>query len=207
MNIVCLGDSITEGREFAPSERWTARLQVSLDQWRPGRFRVYNRGVGGDTTAQGLDRFNADVVPALPAVVLVQFGLNDANIYDWADGPRVSLARFRENLRTLHARIHDGGGRCVYVVNHRLGPVGGLQGNGRSYLENVAPYDPAVREVARSLEAWSIDLSELMHARRIDAQGFVAADGLHLSARGNRLYAELVFAGLTPLLEAFEGES
>lgn len=202
MNIVCLGDSITEGQEILPADRWTALLQRRLDGWRPGRFRVYNRGVGGDTTEQGIERFASDVAPLLPGVVLVQFGLNDANVYDWSDAPRVSSGRFKENLRTLYGAIAGEGGQCVYLVNHRLGSVGGRQGNGRSYNENMVPYDPAVREVARELGASTIDLSSLMCSRQIDVEGFVAADGLHLSALGNRHYAELVFERLQPLLEA-----
>ena len=102
MNIICFGDSITEGAEFAKPERWPSVLQSKLDSGQMGRFKVYNRGVGGDTTACGFDRLDTDVLPLLPGLLLVQFGFNDANVRDWAVVPRVGLQEFKKNLREFH---------------------------------------------------------------------------------------------------------
>ena len=51
MNIICFGDSITEGAEFAPDVRWTGRLQQHLNAWCPEQFHVVNRGIGGNRVA------------------------------------------------------------------------------------------------------------------------------------------------------------
>lgn len=54
INIVCFGDSITEGAEFPANVRWTTLLQSKLDTVKPGVFEVHNRGIGGNTSAQAL---------------------------------------------------------------------------------------------------------------------------------------------------------
>lgn len=78
--------------------------------------------------------------------------------------------------------------------------MSGRQGNGRSYVENHAPYERALRALADELAAALIDLPRMMASRGVVLADFVAADGIHLSARGNALYADMVGAALMGLL-------
>jgi lysophospholipase L1-like esterase len=96
VNIICFGDSITEGAEFHPADCWPRILQRKLDAWRPKCYQVYNRGKRGDTSSQGFDRFSRHILPHLPGLLLVQFGFNDANVPVWTPLPRVSLDRVSE---------------------------------------------------------------------------------------------------------------
>lgn len=194
--IICFGDSITEAAEVAPEQRWPRRLQYLLDELWPGGFEVLNRGIGGHTSAQGFDRLGTDVLPHLPGVLLVQFGLNDANVYDWARVPRVSLDEFRKNLREFQRIAVNSGGQCVFVVNHTLGEVPGRQGNNQSYQENFAPYNLVIRELAVTLNTPYIDLPAMTAAHKISVKDFVDSDGIHLTVKGNYLYAEMILAGL-----------
>ena len=194
--IICFGDSITEAAEVPPPQRWTAHLQTALDELWPGGFEIINCGIGGDTSAQGFDRLGTDVLPHLPGVLLVEFGLNDANVYDWARVPRVSTDEFRINLREFQRLALNHGGQCVFIVNHTLGPVPGSQGNDRSFQENFAPYNLVIRELAVTLNTPYIDLPSMMAAHKIPVGEFVDSDGIHLTAMGNRLYAEMILAGL-----------
>lgn len=194
--IICFGDSITEAAEVGPEQRWPRRLQYLLDELWPGGFEVLNRGIGGNTSAQGLDRMGTDILPHLPGVLLVEFGLNDANVYDWARVPRVSLDEFRKNLREFQRIAVNSGGQCVFVVNHTLGEVPGSQGNGQSYRENFAPYNLVIRELAVTLNTPYIDLPAMMAAHNIAVEDFVDSDGIHLTAHGNYMYAEMILAGL-----------
>ncbi len=199
-NIICFGDSITEAEEFRASERWPALLQAHLDIWRPDEFKVHNRGIGGDTTAGAFDRIESDILPLLPGVLLVQFGFNDANVRDWALVPRVGLDEFKKNLNEFHRVAYTHGGRCVFIVNHTIVAVAGEQGNGLPYGDNMEPYNQAIREVAQTCQAPAIDLPALLAKRQVALDQFVVDDGLHLSAFGNRLYAEMVFAALQEIL-------
>lgn len=192
-NIICFGDSITEGDEFPPECRWTTLLQEQLDNIQPGLCQVHNRGIGSDTTAQGLDRFAQDVLPLLPGLVLVQFGFNDANVPSWSDVPRVSLAEFERNLIEFHRVIVRKHGTCVFVVNHSIGAVTGKQGNGKTFNENYMPYSDAVRKLALELETPCVDLPLLMRQRGINLDDFLSLDLIHLSLEANELYADMIF--------------
>ncbi|MBN1886721.1 MAG: hypothetical protein JW850_01980 [Thermoflexales bacterium] len=202
MNIVCFGDSITHARAFAEGDRWPTILQFKLDAWRPGAYRVYNRGIGGNTTAQGLERIADDVLPYLPGLLIVQFGFNDSNIRPWSQVSRVGLEDYCKNLREFHRIAAAHQSRCAFIVNHlpardtdeHLAP------NGKTYSANFAPYNVAVRQVAEELVAPSIDLPHIMQKRQIETRDLVSEDGAHLSIDGNHLYAGLVFERLKHLL-------
>ena len=196
MNIICFGDSITEAAEVAPTDRWPTVLQSQLDEWKPGRFKVHNLGIGGHTSAQGFDRLDEDLLPVLPGLVVVQFGFNDANVRDWAVVPRVGLDEFKKNLREFHRIITVHQGRSVFIISHTIGAVPGEQGNGQSYKDNVEPYNIAIGQIAEELETSCIDLPSMMTQRQVDLGTFLSEDQIHLSADGNRIYADMVFDGL-----------
>ena len=82
--VICFGDSITHAQDCAEADRWTTQLAFQLEQASPGRFEVFNRGIGGNTTALGLDRIQNDVISLLPGLVLIEFGINDSYVFPWA---------------------------------------------------------------------------------------------------------------------------
>ncbi len=196
-NIICFGDSITEGAEFPEELRWPSMLQEMLDEYEPGKFKVHNKGVGNDTTANALDRFKKDVIPLLPGIVLIQFGLNDANVFDWAKYSRVSIYEFKKNLREFYRAIFKKHGTCIYIVNHAIGDVRGKQGNRKSYYDNFIPYNDTIRYVAVKLGAPYIDLYEIIRERQINLDYFVSFDKMHLTLEGNMKYAAWVYESLT----------
>jgi len=195
-NIICFGDSITAGAEFPEVFRWTTVLQELLEAAQPNLFQVHNRGVDGNTTAQGLDRFSGDVLPLLPGLVLVQFGFNDANVADWVRVPRVSLQEFERNMAEFHRAITRENGTCVFIINHSIGAVTGKQGNRKTYNENFLPYNKAIRKLATELKTPCVDLPLLMRQREINLDDFLSLDLLHLSLEANDEYAEMIFETL-----------
>ncbi len=200
MNIICFGDSITHARAFAEADRWPKIVQFELNKWQDGQYAVYNRGQGGHTTAQGFDRLPDDVIPYLPGLLLVEFGLNDANVRDWAKVPRVGLAEYEKNLREFHRIAHAHNGQCVFIINHSILERPNRQANGKTYYANFQPYNQALRRVAQELNAPSIDLPLMMQQRQIDLPRFVVQDGVHLTVEGNHLYADMVLEKLKDIL-------
>jgi lysophospholipase L1-like esterase len=156
--------------------------------------------MGGHTSAQGFDRLDEDLLPVLPGLVLIQFGFNDANVRDWAVVSRVGLDEFKKNLREFHRIITVRQGRSVFIINHTIGVVPGEQGNGQSYKDNVEAYNIAIGQIAEELQTSCIDLPSVMTQRQVDLGIFLAEDQIHLSADGNRIYADLVFDGLVATL-------
>jgi lysophospholipase L1-like esterase len=203
MNIICFGDSITSAKDFAEGDRWPTILQFTLNAWQPGKYKVYNRGVGGNTTAQGLERVEEDVLPYLPGMLLVQFGFNDSNIRPWSKVSRVGVEDYKKNLQEFHRIAVTYQSRCVFIVNHLIARNGDSHRmpNGETYNINFAPYNKVVKQVAEKLNAPTIDLPQIMQVQGVSANSLVSDDGLHLSVEGNHLYAWMVFEGLKHLLQ------
>ncbi len=193
LNIICFGDSITEGGDFEKPKRWTSLLQAKLDEKYSEAYRVINKGISGNTSAQGLDRFCDDVLPYLPGLLLVEFGFNDANVKDWTIESRVSLREFVRNLREFYRIATAKNTSCVFILNHSIAEVDGRQGNGPTYNENLLPYDQAVITLAEELKAKVIDLPGVMAAKEIPLDEYLSDDNLHLSEAGNKHYAQMVF--------------
>jgi lysophospholipase L1-like esterase len=75
--LICFGDSLTEG---AIGASYVDILREQL----PAAVRVINAGINGDTTLNLLRRFERDVVPYRPNLVVVLVGLNDlTTAYGW----------------------------------------------------------------------------------------------------------------------------
>jgi len=193
LNIICFGDSITEGGDFEKQKRWTSLLQARLDEKYPEAYRIINKGIGGNTSAQGFDRFCDDVLPYLPGLLLVEFGFNDANVKDWSNEPRVSLREFVRNLKEFHRIATAKNTSCVFILNHNIAEVDGRQGNGLTYNQNLLPYDQAVITLAEELKAEVIDLPGMMAAKETPLDEYLSDDNLHLSEAGNKHYAQMVF--------------
>ena len=102
--VVFYGDSITDN--------WS---KPEYGGFFPGRPYV-NRGIGGQTTAQMLLRFRADVLALQPRVVVILAGTNDVA----GNAGPVTTAQIQDNLATLSelAKLHG-----VRVVLASLLPV------------------------------------------------------------------------------------
>ncbi len=76
VTLVAFGDSLTAGYGVKASESFPAQLQMAL-QAKGYKVTVVNAGVSGDTTADGLRRFDWAMQPK-PDGVILELGANDA---------------------------------------------------------------------------------------------------------------------------------
>lgn len=204
MNIVCLGDSITHASSFSERDRWPTVLQGMLERRRPAAFRVFNCGVGGDTTAQGIERMGAAVLPRMPGMVLVEFGFNDSCCREWQTKPRVGIGEFEANLVAIAAMVRKRKGTVAYLLNHVPVGLDGEQGDGVCYYRRVAAYNSVIRRVARRVRAPLVDWPGFILRRKLKGSDYLG-DPVHLSEEGNHRYAECVFESLAKIL-AVTGE-
>jgi acyl-CoA thioesterase-1 len=101
-NVIAFGDSLTQGYRLDPGQGWPQQLSAIVG--RP----ILNRGVSGDTTADGLARLEHDVLAEDPRVVLVCLGGNDMLRQLPAD------QQFA-NLRTIVRRIQEKGALVILI--------------------------------------------------------------------------------------------
>ena len=138
------------------------------------------------TARLALERMHYDVLSHEPEVIVVQFGLNDANCWETDRGhPRVSLAAYHANLAEMVRRAVPFGVRCVYLLTSHI-PVARVQ------PERVRRYNQAVRNVTRDF-----DLARLVDIEKIaENRVMTLRDGLHLNRAGHRVYLHAVRSAL-----------
>ena len=153
---------------------------------------------GGNTTALGLDRIQNDVIPLLPGLVLIEFGINDAYVFPWAKIPRVALPGYMENLAEILRQVRAAQGEAVLIINHPITTRMDqhTQGNNKSVGANLEPYSQEARAWARYENLAVVDLPELLKQEGVPMDEFWSNDGVHLSPLGNRLYANFVYSSL-----------
>jgi lysophospholipase L1-like esterase len=128
-NVICFGDSLTEGVGAARGEDYPSALSRLIP------YPVINAGRPGDTSADGLARLGEDVLARSPRLVILLFGGNDFL-------RQIPPAETRKNLDEMIRRIHESGAMVV-VVAMRLGLF-------------TDEYGPVYREVARKRGAFLI---------------------------------------------------
>lgn len=205
--IICFGDSLTEAAAEAEGKKWPTLLQARLEARAPGQFAVYNRGVSGNTSAQGLDRFEQAVLPLLPAWVLVEFGGNDANVRPARRTPRVGVEEFASNLAEIDRMVRAGGGRTLLVAIHPPDPDRRTkeegrkyeQGNRATYAKNYDPYRKAILKLAKSKNLPLVDISATLKKQKMTVADIVVPDGIHLTTDGNAFYCAAIFDKLAEL--------
>ena len=190
LRVVCLGDSLTEASDVAPEESWHALAAGRLGA------EFVNCGIGGDTSAGLLSRFQADVLARRPHAVILLGGANDL----WWD---LDLGSIQANLFTMacQARFH----RVVPIVGLPP-PIDAAKARARDMFQPLAGWDAccrklvelvdALRAAARSCQIACLDF----HRPFLAPDGTVRGDlflenGLHPNLGGHRLMAETA-AGL-----------
>lgn len=197
-----MGDSITEGQYVHHSQRWTERVTREIrtfasDLIDTDQLHFFNRGISGETTRQGLERFPRDVQVLQPNVMTLQFGLNDCNCWDTDRGlPRVSEAAYRANLLEMIARARAfGAAHIILSTNHPT-----LRHRklicGQTLEERRVQYNEIVREVAKEANVILCDI-EMAFANvdrdQLSTMLLSEPDVLHLSQLGHEKYASAIF--------------
>lgn len=189
--IVAYGDSITRGY-LAPEGAGWVEILSARPEYRSTQ--VYNAGGNGNTSTEGLQRIEADVLSHLPGLVLVEFGGNDA-VHDARR--HVGVDAFERNLLNIHTQVTARGGTVVFltfppIINAwhvtRSDPYYDPWGGADACIEQ---YRQRVRDVARRLGVPLFDLDRFLR-QRIERDGperYVNRDGVHLTPEANRLVA------------------
>lgn len=193
-SLVAFGDSITGGYGVSEKDRWTAVLEGSL----PG-FGIHNAGVNGNTSREGLARFDKDVNPHLPAIVLVIFGGNDP-INDPAR--KVDMYEFRENIRDIVCLVERSKGTCILgtfppIINEQHFTSDDPYFTERGGLDAVvASYRAITREIAIEMRLPLFDLERgaCRWMAQYGSDAIILDDGVHWTEFAHRL-ASLEIAG------------
>jgi acyl-CoA thioesterase-1 len=100
IRLVVLGDSLTAGLGLPPGKAFPARLQAAL-RAKGWDVTVPNAGVSGDTTADGLQRYDW-AVPADADALIVELGANDMLRGVKPEDTKKALSAILDKARAAH---------------------------------------------------------------------------------------------------------
>ena len=182
--LVTFGDSLTA------LSTWPRSVAEGLN------MHLVNSGIGGNTTAHAAARFDRDVAAHNPDFVIMCFGTND---FYRADGtnPRVDLTTYTQNLQSFVTRVRALGAEPILMTPPFISPA--ASGGPSLYPEgsvNAAldKYVDAMRNVAAENGVGLIDMHSVCDNGGYTVESFLIADGVHLSAEGNRVYTDTITA-------------
>lgn len=174
---VLLGDSLTEAWPYADPALFASGSFVS-------------KGVGGQTSAQVLARFERDVVALDPAVVVILAGTNDVAENQGPTPPEATLA----NLEAMAVRARAAGIRVVLAT---LPPAADIPWRrGLCPGPKIVALNEGIRALAVATGAVLLDFHTALLDQADPSLGMKRAlteDGVHLNAAG--------YAVMRPLLE------
>jgi acyl-CoA thioesterase-1 len=179
--IAVLGDSLTAGLGLPSEQAYPALLQRYVDE-AGYAFEVVNMGVSGDTSAGGLTRLDWALEGDV-RVVIVALGANDAL-------RGLSPVDMAANLSRIIDRAHA---RGITVV------LCGMEAPPNFGAAYTSEFRDVYRRLAREKRAVLIPF--LLDGVAGNA-GLNQADGIHPNAAGARRVADLVWAGLQPVLDS-----
>jgi len=201
VRIVCLGDSVTKAVRpgVEAGQTFCALLEKNLLA-KGIAAEVINAGVGGNTTADALRRFDTDVIARKPQHVVLMFGLNDSWIDDGRTASRVSVEAYRENLlRMIRTLREQNVGVVVMTPNPAIAPKYPPERN-----RTLKPYVEAARglDQDRELAVTVIDVYRRFAELAIEGAELNAyfTDAMHPNPAGQQLIADLLAAHFVPRL-------
>ena len=181
VTIVCLGDSVTGVYYHTGGRRaYPEMLEIAIKLAVPkASISVINAGISGNTTQNGLDRLDRDVLSKQPDLVTVSFGLNDMT--------RFSEEQFRKNLEAIVARCREAKVDVVLCTPNAVINTGGRP------TEKLERYCEVIRVTARYLKLAVCDQYRAGDALRTkDARGWrlTLSDEIPPNMDGHKLMAE-----------------
>lgn len=204
--IAGFGDSITAGQYIESGHTYLHKLEAIFS------CETVNAGVPGNTSTQGLERMEQDVLAHRPDWCIVAFGMND-HVAHAPQQAKTSPDQFRRNLEEIVSRLNARGIKPVLCT---ISPI--IEGDAQTYYYNRHPkewyrepsgaqawidaYSEVIREVAASrgaaladiATAWSQyteqggRLDDLL--RTVENSGI--DDGVHPTEAGQAVYADCI---------------
>jgi lysophospholipase L1-like esterase len=171
VKVIVFGDSIATGQYLPCHKGWVVLMSAALE----GKAHVTNASANGRTSRQALEAMPFEVQQHKPDVLIVQFGINDANSWDTDNGmPRVCLKSFEANLGEIVTRGLAFGAEVVF-----------LNTNHPTSNPHWSEYNEVIKRVGEMFDD-QVELVDMTEG----FDGFFLLDSVHLNAAGHKWYAK-----------------
>ena len=209
--IFVFGDSVSFGELVSSNKSWPSLLSNHLDSTNKNVL-VQNFSKNGDTTRLALLRLDFDILKRSPEIVIVQFGINDCNIWLSEFGnSRVNIITFEYNLIEICKKIFSAGAKKVFLnTNHPITKESQFMDHGgeAEYKELNTIYNESIRKAYKKLllnhNVHLIDIElEFNSKQKIDPNFLsksILDDGIHLSEFGQMRYLDIIIKEIKSFL-------
>lgn len=183
LTIVAIGSSSTAGYgASSPDTNYPNRLAADLRAQMPGRkVTVLNKGVGGETDMQMMNRFDRDVMPYHPDLVIWQLGTNALLTEDGVtrDAPRIKAGIARLKVA----------GADVILMNPQYAPK---VLKDPDHGEMVQMLDAVAAETRVAMFGRFAIMREWVNSGDADFSNILSSDGLHMNDTSYGCIAKLL---------------
>jgi Lysophospholipase L1 and related esterases len=225
LRIICFGDSVTRGVTFTKGrfrlvrENYPALLQKLLGD----QDEVVNKGVFNDNSDLLMERLDKDVIKLHPDLVLINIGGNDCNFHwdqvallpEEEHVPIVPLNRYLENIQNMVRKISDAGAVPVVMSLLPLDPVRYYHALMEHYSHSLGHwisccggiehwhgmYNRSLKQMVQRLGILSLDIRTAFKTKG-DISELINDDGLHPTAKGYKVMAQIIFSSIPDLKRA-----
>ncbi|WP_100488205.1 SGNH/GDSL hydrolase family protein [Sporolactobacillus pectinivorans] len=222
MKIVCFGDSVTRGITFVRGRFKIIRdnYPVLLQRLLGDQDEVLNKGVFNDNSDLLVERLDKDVLQLHPDLVLINIGGNDCN-FRWDQVaqlpeeehvPIVPLNRYLSNIKQIVRQISASGAVPVVLSLLPLDPARYYHSLMEHYSHSIGHwisccggiehwhgmYNRSLKEMVHSSGIPSLDIRSAFKSKG-DFSDLINEDGLHPTAKGYAVLAEIVFSAIPDL--------
>ena len=154
IKITVFGDSISTGAEAnGQGNAYFYRLRKKIIEKFGKNVKIINKSVGGDSTIEGLNRFEEVFSNDDSDIVIVGFGMNDQNIF--GDFMPVTIEKFKENLKFMGEQLLEKGKKLIFISPCEPNE------NWAYCSKKIGEYALAVKETAKELNAAFADVNSL----------------------------------------------
>ena len=202
--IFVFGDSVSFGELVSSNKSWPSLLASYFDTSN-NKIIVQNFSKNGDTTRLALLRLEFDILKRKPEIVIIQFGLNDCNIWTSEfENSRVNIISFENNLIEICKKIYSSGAKKVFLnTNHPT-----LKKSNFNYQNQSINYNKSIRNAFDKLKQEYnislIDIESKFNNEIFKDSNFIKKslldDGIHLSEFGQIKYYEIIIEEIKSIL-------
>ena len=127
VTIAFLGDSVTQGcfecyfdergvqTIFDAKSAYPTRVKEILNFLYPSaQINIINSGISGDNAVNGNNRFERDITPFNPDLIVVAFGLNDS-----CQG-KEGVERYTTALKHIFEKVKNIGAECIFIFQNMM---------------------------------------------------------------------------------------
>jgi lysophospholipase L1-like esterase len=180
LRLVALGDSLTYG--WMVNKGYSEFLEEMLSTRFPGnRVTIINRGIPGDTAADGRRRLQSDVLESHPDLVFIQFALNDAY-------SGYSPEKYRDNIDAIVKIIREKTKSEILLMTSVLL-------NSKKENARINKYYRMLSEISRRESLPLVEVHRFWERKLTEGYDFsnlVQTDMVHPTDEGYRLMAEAI---------------